>query len=174
MILHFRPGNGTLERWIKGIASGDRDALGKLYEATSTDVYAYAHSLVRNDHDAQDVLHECYVTIWRSAGTYRCGGKAMAWIITITRNLCYKYIYQQNRFCPLNENVLGDAGDSGSETAMLLRSCLQLLNAEEHQIVVLHAISGYSFREIATHLGLKVPTVASRYRRALQKLRDNF
>lgn len=87
-----------LDHWLKAISQGDRDALVQLYHATSTAVYAYALSILKNRFDAEDVLQECYVTIFRSAGQYNPQDKPMAWIMTITKNLCLKLIRQQQRY----------------------------------------------------------------------------
>ena len=54
----------------------------------------------------------------------------------------------------------------------MLESYLKLLSDEERQIVVLHAISGFKHHEIAKVLKLPLPTVLSKYSRALKKLRN--
>ena len=56
------------------------------------------------------------------------------------------------------------------EDSLLLRTLLGNLSDEERQIVTLHALAGCKHREIAVILGIPLPTVLSKYRRALRKL----
>lgn len=166
------PFHFELDWWIRRIAQGDRDALEKLYQATRPAVYAYALSLTKDPHCAEDVLQDCYITIWNSAGGYQPQGKAMAWIMTITRNLCYKRLQQQKRYLPLDcDDYLGRS-DADPDERLLVRQCLKALTEEEQQIVILHAVAGCRHQEIAQMLGLKTGTVLSKYHRAIQKLRD--
>ena len=77
-----------LDECIAKIANKSADALSDLYRETSTAVFGYALSILKNRHDAEDILHDLYVQIYQSAGQYKSSGKPMAWILTITRNLC--------------------------------------------------------------------------------------
>lgn len=163
-------GSGQLEQWIWNISRGDRDALEGLYRATSSAVYAYALSILRQPADAEDALHDTYVALWGCAGDYRSQGKPMAWIMTVTRNICLKQKRQQKRFAALAEQPPVPPGADPADAAML-RSCLAQLTDEERQIVVLHAIAGLKHRQIAQLLGLKPSTVLSKYHRAIQKLK---
>ena len=58
-----------------------------------------------------------------------------------------------------------------SQDKLILQSVLNHLSDDERQIVVLYAISGLKHREIATLLDIPLPTVLSKYRRALKKMR---
>ena len=80
---------GLDEKLILRMAEGDNDAFRDLYEQTSSAVYGFALSILRNVHDAENVMHDAYIRIHRSAAAYQPKGKPMAWILTIVRNLCY-------------------------------------------------------------------------------------
>ena len=86
-----------LDRWIAQIAGGDTAALANLYQETSSSVYAYALSVLKSSHDAEDVLHDCYLSVWTAASSYRSSGKPMAWLLTIAKNLCRKQLRVRNR-----------------------------------------------------------------------------
>ncbi len=167
-----------LEAHIAGVAKGDTDALGSIYDATSSSVFAYALSILKNRHDAEDILHECYISIWNSAEAYTPEGKPLAWIMTIARNLCYMRIrrHKTNSFVPIEDavNVLDDKEEATAEDKILLRECMLSLSDEERQIVLLHAVSGFRHREIASMLELPLPTVLSKYSRALHKLKKQL
>lgn len=163
--------NLELDRWIKKISLGDRDALEKLYHATRPAVYAYALSITKNRFDAEDVLHDCYITVWNSAGSYRPQEKPLAWIMTITRNLCFKLSRRQQRYVSLEDPNRYCREGTDPESRLLVESCMKLLTEEERQIVILHAVAGCKHREIAEMQKLKTGTVLSKYHRAIQKLR---
>ena len=164
--------NFELDRWIHRIAQGDRAALEKLYQATRPAVYAYALSITKSPFDAEDVLHDCYIAIWNGASGYRSQDKAMAWIMTVTRNLCYKLLQNQKRYLTLeNDDFLGKTA-ADPDDRLLVRHCMTKLTEEERQIVILHAVAGCRHWEIAQMLKLKTGTVLSKYHRAIQKLRS--
>lgn len=106
------PGDGALlEGYLARIAAGEQDALADLYHKTRPAVYGFALSILKNEHDAEDVLHDAYVQIWQAAGTYQGRGKPMAWILTITRNLSLTHLRRQSRTEPLNmEDWAGPPG----------------------------------------------------------------
>lgn len=163
-----------LDLWIAAVGRGDRDALEKLYRATSSAVYAYALSILQNYHDAEDILHDSFVSIWRCAGDYRSQGKPMAWIMTVTRNLCLKLLQQQRRQVRLDDAMPPQVAQENPEESLMLRQCMQSLTDEERQIVVLYAVAGCKHRHIAQLMGLKLSTELSKYHRAIQKIRASF
>lgn len=162
-----------LDQWIWQIGQGDREVLKALYQATATSVYAYALAIVKNRHDAEDVLQECYVTICRSAVGYTRQEKPMAWIMTITRNLCLKLLRQQKRYIPLEDHYFGTE-NTRADDRLLLEGCMKLLSDQDRQIVVLHAVAGCTHAQIGKQLGLKTGTVLSKYHRAIRKLRQDL
>lgn len=163
-----------LDHWIREIGQGDRDALTELYHATSSGVFAYALSILKNQYDAEEVLQDCYLTIWNAARNYHSQGKPMAWILTIVRNLCFKQLQQQSKILPLEVAAHLQVPNSNHDDAIFLRYCMQQLSDEERQIVVLHAVAGCKFREIAGMLNQKSSTVLSKYHRAIQKLKRSI
>lgn len=162
-----------LDRWLKSAAQGDRDALQQLYSATAPAVYAYALSLLKNRYDAEDVLQDCFVTL-RTSQSYRSQGKPMAWIMTVTRNLCLKKLQNASRTAAITNADYFGAEQPDPEDRLIIESCMKVLNDQERQIVILHAVAGFTHRQIGTHLGLKTATVLTKYHRAIRKLRSCF
>ena len=163
-----------LEKYISGISEGDKEALAGLYESTHAAVYGFALSLCKNTHDAEDVLQDVFLQIWNAAGQYSAAGKPMAWIFTITRNLSLQSLRRKGKVVPLPAEELPEQFEEAphltSEDRIVLESLLNMLGDEERQIVVLHALSEMKHREIASLLHLPLPTVLSKYRRAIKKL----
>ena len=172
------PASGTLDALIYRIANGDTQGLDMLYRFVSPGVYAYALSVLKNSHDAEDVLQETFLRIHDAADTYRSQSKPMAWILTITKNLCFKHLQQQQKAgtTPLEEwkDYQGIQGSTTHEDKALIQACMEILSDEERQILVLHAVAGFKHREIAKILDLKLSTVLSKYHRAIKKMKENF
>ncbi len=167
-----------LDALIKGISNGSQVALEQLYRYTHSSVYSFALSILKNTHDAEDVLHDCYIAIWNGAGNYRSQGKPLAWIMTITRNLCLQQIrkHQKTEDIPQDEweRHLFDNGELTMEDKSVLSACMALLSEQERQIVTLHAVSGFKYREIAEFLDLPLSTVLSKYHRAIKRLKQHL
>ena len=171
--------DSQLDDWIRQIGEGDKNALAGLYEAVRTPVYSYALSLLKNAQDAEDVLHDCFLSIHASAAGYRSVSKPMAWILTITRNLCLMKLREKTKENHRRTDIpeedwdtkLGLSAEMDADDRLALEECMRRLSDEERQIVVLHAVSGLKHREIAGMLSLPLPTVLSKYRRAIHKLK---
>lgn len=169
------------DRLLALMKEGDRNAFQRLYKETARSVYGYALSILKNPQDAEEVMQDAYLTVWEQAGKYQSDGKPMAWIFTITKNLCYMRIRRQTNWGgvsleELREQESGwepgelcDEIEQAPEKEMLLEA-LKSLKEEERTIVLLHDVSGMKHREIAQLLEMPVPTVLSKYRRALKKL----
>ncbi|HBM46786.1 MAG TPA: RNA polymerase sigma factor [Lachnoclostridium sp.] len=167
------------EELLRQVAKGDREAFHQLYLDTDRSVYSFILSILKNPQDAEEVLQETYLKIWISAGSYKPQGKPLAWMFTIARNLCYMKFRDQKRMADIGLDEL-----SGEETgelclpleqmtdAMMLKAALEILKEDERQIVLLHASSGLKQREIASGLGMPLPTVLSKYNRAMKKLQN--
>ena len=165
------------ENLIIRMASNDGAAFRELYQKTSGVVYGFAMSILRNKHDAEDVMHDAFIKIYSSAVTYKPSGNPMAWILTIVRNLCLNRI-RAGKVCEeLSEydDLAGVSNDSETMLdRMVLETAMSVLDAEERQIVVLHAMTGLKHREIAEILELPTGTITSKYNRALKKMRKEM
>ena len=164
-----------LDEQIKLISMGDKSALAALYECAKTSIYTYALSMMKTPHDAEDVLQDALLEIWRSAPNYQSMGKPMAWIITITRNICLMRLRRRRLTAdePLDPSIHEDiiSNEPNPEDRIVIKSCLEELADTEREIVILHAVSGLRHREIAEILKLPLSTVLSKYNRAIKKLR---
>lgn len=101
----------------------------------------------------------------------------MAWIMTITKNLCRKQLRSRSRTERLPEEDWKNSLESTEMTAddkVVLRQCMETLSDIERQIVVLHAVSGFKHREIAAWLELPLATVLSKYHRAIKKMKASL
>ena len=155
-------------------ANGDTEALSGLYERTHAAIYGYALSLLKNAQDAEDVMQDTFVRAYHSAQQYREPGKPMAWLMTIARNEALGRIRARGRTVTMSpedwQEQFADRPDVTQEDLLTLRALLDTLSDEEREIVTLHALTGLKHREIAALLELALPTVLSKYNRAIKKL----
>ena len=160
---------------LKGTLAGDTDAMAELYRLTRVAVYSFAFSILKSHHDAEDVAHDTYLSLFDSHKHYLSHGKAMAYILTVTKNHALMRLRHKKRFTDFPEDYdrTPDLGDGVStEEKLLLRQCLDKLSDSEREIVVLHAVSGLKHKEIASILSLPLSTVLSKYSRAIKKLQE--
>ena len=172
------PDPQQLEGLMAGLAAGDRDSLAQLYHRTRAAVYGLALSILGSGHDAEDVTQDTYVTAWEKCHLYRPQGTPMAWLLTITRNLARMKLRDRGRTQDLGEEqwhaIPAQSPSVTPEDRAVLEAALNILSDQERQIVVLHAAAGLKHREIAKLLELPLPTVLSKYRRALSKLKTKL
>ena len=172
------PDPQQLEGLMAGLAAGDRDALAQLYHRTRAAVYGLALSILGSGHDAEDVTQDTFVTAWEKCHLYRPQGTPMAWLLTITRNLARMKLRDRGRTQDLGEEqwqaIPAQSPSVTPEDRAVLEAALKILSDQERQIVMLHAAAGLKHREIAKLLELPLPTVLSKYRRALSKLKTKL
>ena len=160
---------------ILAVARNSPDALRRLYEKTSKGVYAYALSLLKNAHDAEDVCQETFLSIYDKAGDYEPQGKPMAWIITVAKRHALTVLRKERGKSYIEEaekaNAEAFSRTENTEQRLLLQAATEVLNYDERQIVMLKAVAGMKAREIGKILGMPLNTVLSKYHRAIGKMR---
>jgi len=144
--------------------------------------YNLARWLVRNSSDAEDVVQDAYVRALRYFDGFR-GGDARAWLLTIVRNACYRWL-QKNRASPpvtaFDEEIHGGTVEASSPERLLLqRADTQLLELAMSQlpvrlqeVLVLRELEGLSYREIADVMSVPMGTVMSSLSRARERFRQ--
>ena len=166
------------ENLILRTGGGDLAAFRDLYAQTSSVVYGFALSILRNSYDAEDVMHDAFIKIYSCADTYQPMGKPLAWILTIVKNLCRNrlraghVIEDTDALLHMPEPSASSFNADAVLDKITLQKALEVLDSQERQIVVLHALTGLKHREIAQILDLPIGTVLSKYKRSLRKLRE--
>ena len=173
------------EQLLVRIAAGDKAALAELYAQAKNPVYCFALSILRDSFAAEDVMQETFLQVWKSAPTYRPGGKkrhaktlhrqhGLTWILGITKYTALARLREGQRAgIPLEDAAdKVDPRDAfrDCENRIVTQAMLAQLAQDEREIVVLHVVTGLKHREIAELLEMPLPTVLSKYRRSLKKL----
>jgi RNA polymerase sigma-70 factor (ECF subfamily) len=142
--------------------------------------YNLARWLVRDDHDAQDVVQEAYLRVLRFAPGFR-GGDPRPWILAIVRNTAFTWLRRNRGSDPPaqfdEEEHGGSSPEHGLESdavrnadATMIRTALEELAAEFREVIVMRDIEGLSYKEIASAVDVPIGTVMSRLARARAKL----
>ncbi len=162
---------------IMALAEQDKTALRQLFDLCNKSVYGLAYSIIKNPQDAQDIVQDVFIQVYKSAHLYKPGTKGLAWIFTITRNITYMRIRKLKRETLLDEkedleNLYVVDEKASPSQKVFLQEVLSRLDEQSRQIVVMHALEGLLHREIADVLDMKVSTVLSKYNRAIKKLQE--
>ena len=170
----------ALDRLLARSALGDRRAFAELYQASAAQLFGVALRILRREDWAEEVLQECYVSVWRHAREYSAARAApMTWMTSIVRNRCLDWLRRPNPE-PLADEAL-EALESpnpgplarleeGRDSAALAR-CLRGLDARQRQAIALAFFDGLSHAELAKHLREPLGTVKTWVRRGLQRLK---
>lgn len=160
------------------IADNDLNAFEEFYRKTERIIYTFALSILKNHDDALDVSQDTYIKIRAAAHLYKPMGKPLAWVFTITRNLAMSKLRSKSKSNSVEiENIENDLLFSyvtDHEDKLVLRSTLKILKEQEREIILLHAVSGFTHNEIAKSLGIPLSTVLSKYHRGLKKLKKHL
>ena len=142
-----------------------------------------ARWLVRDDHDAQDIVQEAYLRGLRYFDSFQ-GEDARPWLLGIVRNTCNTWLRARGQMPEIVEfdddrdSVGADAPSGDPETLLMkkqevgrINGALECLSTVFREVVVLRELEGLSYTEIATVTDVPVGTVMSRLSRARALLR---
>jgi RNA polymerase sigma-70 factor (ECF subfamily) len=137
--------------------------------------YNLARWLVRNDHDAEDIVQESFLKAYKAQESFR-GSEPKTWMLSIVRNTAMDFLRRLKTSATV---TLGDQGyepedhSPNPERAFLeqtrreqVRQAISNLAPEFREAIVLREIEGLSYKEIASVLGIPMGTVMSRLSRA--------
>ena len=176
-------------RLMQRVAQGDRQAFGDLYHRFSGPLLGAAQLILRDPAEAQDVVHDAFVTIWEKATIFEVSrGSAFSWAVTLVRNRAIDRVRMRRRRAELlADSVPADLGyaeaateSTGSESAALgddaraVRAAVATLPAEQKRALELAFFGGLTQEEIARKLSEPLGTVKARIRRGLLKLRESL
>ncbi|MGH2891756.1 MAG: RNA polymerase sigma factor [Solirubrobacteraceae bacterium] len=152
---------------------GDQEAVRFLYVSYVHNIFGYVRSIVRDDHEAEDVTQHVFAKLMTTIGKYDDRGVPFfAWLLRLARNVAIDQL-RANRLTP-TENVIDPDLSSGNDLdrAETVRSALATLPPEQRQVVLLRHVIGLTPGEIADQMGRSEGSIHGlhhRGRRALQR-----
>lgn len=156
-----------------------RDAVRftQLYKTVYIDLYRFALCMMKNTHDAEDVVSEAVLAAYENMNKLRKEDAFRSWIFTILANKCRKKLCQEERQKKLRQsagNLLENIADREIDhgVSVDVRKAFSMLSGEEKEIVALSVFGGYSSTEIGKMMNLNPNTVRSKRSRAMEKMEN--
>ena len=167
------PTRAACDRALRRLAEGDMSALETVYRKLGRSIFLTAFSVLGDTHAAEDIMQDTFLRLASSAVGYRAGSNAVAYILTIARNLALNALEKRKREFPAEE-LFG--ADTAEEDSLPLREleALRILPEDDRQIVILKLDANMKHRDIAATLGITPVACEKRYRRALEKLKNYY
>lgn len=170
-----RSEEGVLAR----VAAGEPGAADALLERFGGLVWSLARRLAANDSEAEDVVQEIFIDLWRSAGRYDPSiASETAFVATIARRRLIDRRRRETRRLDKSPLVADAAERAGAdrvavcEEAAVAARALEQLSAEQQRVLRLSILHGLTHERIAETTGLPLGTVKTHARRGLIKVRD--
>jgi RNA polymerase sigma-70 factor (ECF subfamily) len=158
-------------------------AFAELYGLTAAKLFGVALRILRRRDWAEEVLQECYVSIWNHAGNYAVQKSApLTWMTSIVRNRSLDWLRRPQQEATGEEyDIAVEAwrDDSpgplerlaASSDAAALARCLRQLDGKQRQSIMLAFYHGLSHSEVAGHMKQPLGTVKTWVRRGLERLK---
>ena len=184
-----------LSRLLAKAGLGDRAAFATLYEQTSAHLLGVVLRIHRDRAQAEDILQEVYVNVWRAAQSFDAAqSQPLTWLTSIARNRAIDNLRRTNTQPRLQTNFSSSFSDNDNEDADVydsvasdapgpldllsraadaraLGTCMESLSAHQRQSVALAFFDGLSHAEVAENMRQPLGTVKSWVRRALMSLK---
>jgi RNA polymerase sigma-70 factor (ECF subfamily) len=170
---------------VQGIRSGDRNALGEVYDRHAPVALAVALRIVADREQAEDLVHEAFVAAWQKIDRFDpARGSLRSWIVAIVRNRAIDRLRANRPSMEIGEaderSLLQTGPNPTWDDALArlggaqLRAAVAELPTEQRDAVELAYFGGHTYREIATLTGVPLGTATSRLRLALARLREQL
>jgi RNA polymerase sigma-70 factor, ECF subfamily len=175
------------EELVRSYLEGDQKAFEELvvrYEAT---IINMAYRLLGNRSDASDVCQEVFVLLLRKIGSFRGEAKFSTWLYRVSLNACHDHARRLKRHFSLSESPgedlpeieqrLPDDGLHSPEESLerseiqdVVHEAIARLPYKFKEVIFLHDISDFNYKEVAEILDISLGTVKSRLNRARTRL----
>ncbi len=169
-----------LEHLISRVALADRGAFDRLYQLTTPRLLGVAMRIVGDRVDAEDVVQEAFLKIWRRAGLYvpSSAGDPIYWLVAIVRNTAIDLRRRRRDAAPAKFDEPVDASPTPEARALMasehhrLTECLDQLPPDRATLLRKAYFGGQTYAELSIAEKTPLGTVKSWMRRSLARLRD--
>ena len=168
-----RPLEMTDEQILEAILREDASAQRLLYEKFARKMFGVCLRYTKQREEAEDLLQEGFIKVFQKISSYKAEGSLEGWIRRVMVNTALDHIRQQKMLWTDLADVVeaGDEPTIGHEIGVAeLMAELQKLPTGYKTVFNLHAIEGYSHKEIGGMLGISEGTSKSQYSRARNQL----
>jgi RNA polymerase sigma-70 factor, ECF subfamily len=174
-------GPSDVDLLLGRVARGDAQAFEKLYDELSAVVFGLARRVVRDPARAEDVTQEVFLEVWRKAARFDSSlGKAKTWVLTIAHRRAVDAVRRSESQKRQDQRAAPEEVSHDQPADMLIqteehgavRRCMDTLTDLQLESVRLAYFNGYTYNEVATLLEKPLPTIKTRMRDGLIRLRD--
>ena len=168
------------EALIGLIACGEADAMRLLFARHNVRVFRFLKRMIGNAANAEDLLSEVFLEVWRNAGRFDARSQVSTWILGIAR---YKALSSLRRrsFDELNEGIYETVEDPADDpeislqkrqSSALLKNCLEQLSSAHREVLDLIYYHEQSIEEVARIIGVPPGTVKTRAFHARKRIAE--
>jgi RNA polymerase sigma-70 factor (ECF subfamily) len=170
-----------LDDLLKRVARGDEAAFAALYDQVAPRVFGLVKRVVRDPAQAEEVTQEVLVEVWRTAGRFDpAKGTAAGWLFTIARRRAVDRVRSEQasadriRRTATQEVPFDEVVEEATARVeqQQVRRCLKGLTELQREAITLAYYGGHTYREVAELLDAALPTIKTRMRDGLIRLRD--
>lgn len=171
----------ALSRLLIHTGRGDQQAFAELYQHTSSKLFGVCLRMLRDRGEAEEVLQEIYITVWRRAASFDAArASAITWLVTLARNKAIDRLRQHRDELlddPLKLEAIADDQPSPATDAetsqeyQRLQRCLDQLETPQRAAVREAFFTGATYNELAARCKVPLGTMKSWIRRSLLQLR---
>lgn len=155
---------------IDGCLTNNRRSQRQLFDRYKDAMYTIAYRMVNNLEDAQDVLQDAFIQVFRDLAKFQKRSSLGAWIKTIVVRTAIKKIKQRKNISPLDENYDEPVVWSDELTGEVLHKAIQSLPDGYRMVFVMIEVEGYAHKEVAELLNISVGTSKSQLYHAKKRL----
>ncbi|MDP2578146.1 MAG: sigma-70 family RNA polymerase sigma factor [Gemmatimonadota bacterium] len=166
------------EDTVRRAQRGDATAFERLYQEHHTRIYALCLRMMRDADLAEELTQDVFVRLYERLSSFRGASSFATWLHRLAVNVVLNHLRSGRRRAG-HEQKMYDAAryktavkDAMPETRMTLETAIAELPPGAREVLVLHDIEGYRYREIAEVTGTAVGTVKSQLHRARKLLRE--
>jgi len=173
----------SLEDLLAHVAHGDQAAFAGLYDQVAARVLGLARRIVRDPAQAEEVAQEALLEVWRTAARFDpAKGSALGFLLAITHRRAVDRVRAAQAGSDRERkvaaaatfreyDVVAEAAEAKFERTQV-RVCLDALTAAQREAITMAYWGGRTYREVAEVLGVALPTIKTRMRDGLIRLRD--
>jgi RNA polymerase sigma-70 factor (ECF subfamily) len=165
------------------VAGGDRSALQIVYRDTSAKLFGVCLRILNDRSEAEDVLQEVYLTVWRKAASFDpARASPITWLVAVARNRSIDRLRAGaggRRMDPID--AAAEVRDPAPAAVELVEAaqqsnrlglCLEQLESRQSIAIRSAFLDGNTYEELAERMKVPLGTMKSWIRRGLSKLRD--
>ena len=175
----------TDEFTLRRAQKGDAQAFEQLVTPHEQMLWRVCWHYTRHQEDAADCLQESMLKAWKAIKSYRGDCSLSSWLYRIAATVCLDFLRKQKRlpetesademaeeegFAPADDSPTPDEAVIRRESADNIRAAIDSLPADMRTMIILYALQGMPYEEIAASMQTSVGTVKSRLNRARQKI----